>query len=213
MREFSFFMRNFQHLLSFLVPFLDKVPSKLLPSQVQDMISFVSRTGRNLQRYDGGCRQVVGCIPYRYKRSNSESLSVDETNSDDDHIEVLVISSQKGQAMMFPKGGWETDETMEQAALRETREEAGVIGRVECKLGKWQYMSKRGAIMHEGYMFPLLVEKQLELWPEKNVRKRRWVTVKEAREVCPQVWMREALDELVRRQSNTLSSTTERGTK
>ena len=29
--------------------------------------------------------------------------------------------------------------------------------------------------MHEGYMFSLLVQKQLELWPEKNIRKRRWV--------------------------------------
>ena len=29
--------------------------------------------------------------------------------------------------------------------------------------------------MHEGYMFSLLVQKQLELWPEKNIRKWRWV--------------------------------------
>ncbi|MCI12140.1 nudix hydrolase 4, partial [Trifolium medium] len=33
--------------------------------------------------------------------------------------------------MQFPKGGWETDETMEQAALRETIEEAGVVGNIE----------------------------------------------------------------------------------
>jgi diphosphoinositol-polyphosphate diphosphatase len=35
------------------------------------------------------------------------------------------------------QGGWESDESMEQAALRETIEEAGVIGSVEvsiCKL-------------------------------------------------------------------------------
>lgn len=29
------------------------------------------------------------------------------------------------------QGGWETDESMEQAALRETIEEAGVMGNIE----------------------------------------------------------------------------------
>ncbi|MFS8016413.1 putative hydrolase [Helianthus anomalus] len=33
--------------------------------------------------------------------------------------------------MLFPKGGWESDETMMEAALRESVEEAGVFGTVE----------------------------------------------------------------------------------
>lgn len=45
------------------------------------------------------------------------------------------------------------------------------------KLGKWYYKSKRQPIMHEGYMFPLLVKKELDNWPEMNTRKRRWVSV------------------------------------
>ncbi|OAY46484.1 nudix hydrolase 18, mitochondrial [Manihot esculenta] len=196
MRGLSFFVRNFANFLSFLLPFIDKLPSKLLPPQLEKIVALVSRTGRHLQRYDKGCRQVVGCVPYRYKKTDQPS-SMDETSHED--IEVLVISSQSGHGMLFPKGGWEEDESMEQAALRETLEEAGVIGKVECELGNWQYMSKRGAKMHEVYMFPMLVHKQLDLWPEKNIRKRRWVTVKEAREVCHNWWMREALDELVRR--------------
>jgi len=32
---------------------------------------------------------------------------------------------------MHAQGGWESDESMEQAALRETIEEAGVVGNVE----------------------------------------------------------------------------------
>uniref|UniRef100_M1B5F1 Diphosphoinositol polyphosphate phosphohydrolase n=1 Tax=Solanum tuberosum TaxID=4113 RepID=M1B5F1_SOLTU len=31
--------------------------------------------------------------------------------------------------MMFPKGGWEIDESLEEAASRETFEEAGVVGK------------------------------------------------------------------------------------
>ncbi|XP_019436731.1 PREDICTED: nudix hydrolase 18, mitochondrial-like [Lupinus angustifolius] len=179
---------------NFLYPFLfsKKLSVDLFPKQLENMMCLVSpRTGRHLQRYDKGCRQVVGCIPYRYKSKGIQ----------DKEIEVLVISAQKGQGMQFPKGGWEIDESMEQAALRETIEEAGVVGNVESKLGKWVYKSKSQAIMHEGYMFPLLVNKQLDNWPEMNFRKRRWMTVAEAKEICPHAWMKEALDVLVCRQT------------
>ncbi|OIW21269.1 hypothetical protein TanjilG_31384 [Lupinus angustifolius] len=155
------------------------------------MMCLVARTGRHLQRYDGGCRQVVGCIPYRYRRKGNQNME----------LEVLAISAQKGNGMQFPKGGWEIDESMEQAALRETIEEAGVVGSIESKLGKWLYKSKRQDSVHEGYMFSLLVKKQLENWPEKNIRNRRWMSVAEAKEVCPYTWMKEALDVLVSRQN------------
>lgn len=45
-----------------------------------------------------------------------------------------MISAQNGHGMQFPKGGWEIDESMEQAALRETLEEAGVVGNVEVSI-------------------------------------------------------------------------------
>nr|APR63907.1 hypothetical protein [Populus tomentosa] len=238
MRCFSFYLTNLTNLLNFLFPFLIKIPSKCLPVQIENMVNLVSRTGRHLQRYEKGYRLVVGCIPYRYKKSQ-EPASVEE-------LEVLVISAQNGQGMLFPKvliilcclhqqaryhhlvlkitvfshflflltnsllyieqGGWENDECMEEAAKRETEEEAGVIGVVQDKLGPWHYKSKRSCIMHESYMFPLLVQKELDCWPEKNIRKRRWVSINEAREVCHNWWMREALEELFRQQSRNLQS-------
>ncbi|KAJ8770253.1 hypothetical protein K2173_012695 [Erythroxylum novogranatense] len=157
------------------------------------MACLVARTGRQLQRYDNmGRRQVVGCIPYRYKICSDGTVS--------DELEVLVITSQKGSGgMMFPKGGWELDESVEQAAARESLEEAGVLGKVEVKLGKWSFLSKRTGTFYEGYMFPLLVTEQLDIWPEKNMRQRIWMTVEEAREVCRHLWMKEALDRFVER--------------
>lgn len=152
--------------------------------------SLVARTGRHLQRYDTvGYRQVVGCIPYRYSETEANK-SVE--------LEVLVISSQKGEGMLFPKGGWEMDEDKKAAALRETFEEAGVRGVVEEELGMWPYKSKRCDIMHNGYMFPLRVNEQLDHWPEQNSRQRKWMTATEAREVCQQGWMKEALNEFIR---------------
>ncbi|URD94109.1 Nudix hydrolase [Musa troglodytarum] len=105
------------------------------------MVVLVSRHGRRLQRYSSGRRLVVGelysdaalqfllitrCIPYKLKE-------VDEPCSEDTEpaIEVLVVSSQKGPELMFPKGGWELDESMPEAASREAFEEAGVRGSFE----------------------------------------------------------------------------------
>ncbi|KAL8535905.1 hypothetical protein ACS0TY_011524 [Phlomoides rotata] len=144
-----------------------------------------SRTGRHLQRFNQDHRLVVGCIPYRYKNGRS--------------VEVLVISSKKSEAMMFPKGGWETDESVEEAASRESLEEAGVLGKVECELGRWIFKSKSREIYHQGFMFPLLVTQQLDIWPEKTSRNRQWMSVSEAREACQQWWMKEALDKLTDR--------------
>ncbi|KAK7385676.1 hypothetical protein VNO78_31467 [Psophocarpus tetragonolobus] len=159
----------------------------------ENVVALVSRTGREFQRYRKGRRQVVGCIPYRYKIGDQTSLEAL------DELQVLVITSQKGKGMLFPKGGWELDESKKEAALRETVEEAGVRGTVEGKLGKWSFKSKTHDTFYEGYMFPLLVQEQLDFWPEQNVRQRIWMSVSEAREVCQHWWMKEALERLVNR--------------
>ncbi|XP_073146367.1 nudix hydrolase 18, mitochondrial-like [Henckelia pumila] len=163
--------------------------------ELKNIVGLVSRTGRHKQRYNfHGHRQVVGCIPYRYKIVNGKS-QVDEKD-----IEVLVITSQrKGKGMLFPKGGWETDELIESAALRETVEEAGVVGDVECTLGTWNIKNKNNMNCSECHMFPLLVKEQLDFWPEKDSRQRLWISVREARKVCQYWWMTEALEILVNR--------------
>ncbi|KAJ6805455.1 nudix hydrolase 18, mitochondrial-like [Iris pallida] len=162
------------------------------------MVSLVSRQGRQLQRYsNSGRRLVVGCIPYKFNMDNPCKSDLPQA------MEVLVVSSQKGCGMMFPKGGWETNETITQAASREALEEAGVQGNVERRLGKWRYQSKTQPVVHEGIMFPLNVTEELARWPEMDVRWRRWVTVAEAREGCNHLWMKEALDRLVRRLSSS----------
>ncbi|KAL1820438.1 hypothetical protein ACET3Z_015307 [Daucus carota] len=159
--------------------------------ELKNMVSMVARNGRHLQRYSTlGRRQVVGCIPYRY---------------DGAKLEVLVISSQrKGKGMLFPKGGWEMDESIREAALRETVEEAGVKGIVEEKLGQWSFKSKGNDAYYEGHMFPLYVMEQLEFWPEKHIRQRVWMSVSEAKEACQHWWMKEALDKLVIREEAKL---------
>ncbi|XP_076922856.1 nudix hydrolase 21, chloroplastic-like isoform X2 [Bidens hawaiensis] len=145
----------------------------------------VARTGRQLQVYNGQHRVVVG------------SVSVLESNNT---LEVLVISAQrKGKGMLFPKGGLELDEKIQEAAQRETFEEAGVSGAIGDKLGKWCFKSKGNDAYYEGHMFPLLVKDVSEEWPEKDIRQRHWMSAAKAKESCQYSWMREALDLLVTR--------------
>ncbi|KAL6631336.1 hypothetical protein ACP70R_028186 [Stipagrostis hirtigluma subsp. patula] len=149
--------------------------------------AMVARQGRELQRYSAstGGRVVVGCVPYRARRDGSGE------------VEVLVISSQKKGAaggVLIPKGGWELDESMDEAARREAMEEAGVAGEVAGPaLGRWCYRSRSYDATYEGIVLPLRVTAELERWPEMGARRREWVTAAEAIERCPHWWMREAL--------------------
>ncbi|KAJ6800882.1 nudix hydrolase 17, mitochondrial-like [Iris pallida] len=170
------------------------------------MACIVARQGRHMQRYNSGRRLVVGCIPYRFKTTSNNPGSIDHDDDRPRLVEILVITSQKGYGMMFPKGGWELDETMTEAASREALEEAGVRGEVEDILGKWKYKSRRYGTFYEGCMFPLRVSEELTSWPEMGARGRRWVTVEEAREGCEHLWMTEALEELDRRLSDNTNA-------
>lgn len=90
-----------------------------------------------------------------------------------------MISSSGGNGWVLPKGGWELDETVVDAARRETVEEAGVRGELEDQqLGVYPYSNRKpdpgqkGCIAH---MFVMHVKEELDAWPEAGLRSRRWV--------------------------------------
>ncbi|KAI0510589.1 nudix hydrolase 13, mitochondrial [Dendrobium catenatum] len=157
-----------------------------------------ARTGRHLQRYENHFRLVAGCIPYRINRH------VDNPTGDLlSMLEVLMITSPNQHDLVFPKGGWENDEAMDEAASREALEEAGVRGIIhDSLLGVWEFRSKskqnlcgqEGAC--RGYMFALEVNEELEFWPEQSTHDRKWLNVWEAWKLCRYDWMREALNSL-----------------
>jgi len=153
----------------------------------------VARTGRERQRYlDGGQRLVAGCIPVR--------------ESKDGGVEVLLVNSKHGKGLIFPKGGWETDETAEEAAARETMEEAGVKGELQ-GLGQFEFSSKSrkkegfdgakaGCVAH---VFVMTVTEELSAWPEQDYRSRTWCNPKSAIENCRHEWMQDALRQWVKK--------------
>lgn len=163
------------------------------------MSTLVARTGRQRQRYENNFRLVSGCIPYRPVR-NDEDHSFDLENT----IEVLMISSPNRDDLVFPKGGWEDDETVEEAACREALEEAGVRGIIKGdSLGDWNFRSKskQEICSLEGgcrvYMFALEVTEELDTWPEQENHDRKWLLIKEAFQLCRYKWMSTALEKFL----------------
>ncbi|KAL6498531.1 Nudix hydrolase 16, mitochondrial [Orobanche hederae] len=175
------------------------------------MSELVARTGRHQQRYEDGYRLIAGCIPFRYR-------NVEEDGGDtlEKIVEVLMINSNSGSGLLFPKdswivqkqrgkiycllGGWENDETAEEAAGREAMEEAGVRGDLVHFLGCFSFKSKtlQDEYSPEGLcraaMYALHVKEELDCWPEKSQRKRSWLTIPEAVKCCRHAWMQEALE-------------------
>ncbi|KAB1999412.1 hypothetical protein ES319_D12G160500v1 [Gossypium barbadense] len=166
-----------------------------------------ARKGRHRQRYQDHLRLVAGCIPYRLQKDVEDSNS-----SVTSRINVLMISTPNRDDLVFPKGGWENDETVHEAACREALEEAGVKGILdEDPLGVWEFRSKsrQNCCNMEGgcrgYMFALEVTEELDSWAEQTSYKRQWVSNKkpklspeEAYKFCRYDWMRDALQVFLR---------------
>ncbi|KAB5519317.1 hypothetical protein DKX38_023636 [Salix brachista] len=97
--------------------------------------SFFKCTHSFRQNKTGGALNYYKqCIPLKYR-----SFADNEGGKYEKVVKVLVINANSGPGLLFPKfpfvwisknmqGGWENDETVEEAAAREALEEAGVRG-------------------------------------------------------------------------------------
>jgi diphosphoinositol-polyphosphate diphosphatase len=137
-----------------------------------------AREGRSKQRYtEDGCRLVTGCVPFRVLPSGS--------------VQILLITNRKKSQWIIPKGGWESDETLQEAAARETYEEAGCLGTIEACIMEASYEGKTTSKQYHIY-FAMRVEEVLEDYPEAN-RQRQWVALEEALQLCSRPGMHEAI--------------------
>lgn len=103
-------------------------------------------------------------IPYRLK---------------DDNLEILLITSIRKKKWIIPKGFIEFNLTAFESAKKEAFEEAGVIGTNETiELGSFT-LKKYGGLT-KIVVYSMEVEKIKDEYPEKNLRKRKWYSVKDA---------------------------------
>jgi diphosphoinositol-polyphosphate diphosphatase len=113
-----------------------------------------------------------------------------------DKTKVLMVSATKQtDRWVLPKGGVELDEIDDhsQSAIRETWEEAGVIGKITNCLGviedarppkTWANKQNNGGSTwpprSEFHFYEMEFEKAESVYPESSTRTRKWVTYREA---------------------------------
>jgi len=117
-----------------------------------------------------GFRMRAACVCLRSKMEN----------------EVLLVSSSGGHGWIIPGGKVDPSEAHNPAvsAVREAREEAGVVGKLGRYLGVFEN-SERG---HRTTVFVLYVDwlQPEELWEESKGRRRQWFPISVAKQLLSQ---------------------------
>lgn len=111
-----------------------------------------------------GLTRQYGALPFR--------------RGSDGRIEIALVTSRTRRRWIIPKG-WPQPEEAHLAAAREALEEAGLVGTVAQKaIGAYRYDKIRAdgaAVACEVDVHLLAVERELDHWPEREHRLRRWV--------------------------------------
>jgi 8-oxo-dGTP pyrophosphatase MutT (NUDIX family) len=133
-------------------------------------------------------REQYGAAPYRV--------------ADDGGVEVLLVTTRETGRWMAPKG-WPIKRLGPLGtALQEAYEEAGVRGKGGPAIGAFDYLKvmRKGANqICEVEVFPLLVSEELEDWPERAERERRWFTPGDASAAVEEKRLRTILADLPER--------------
>ena len=99
----------------------------------------------------------------------------------DDSMHVVLVTSLSAKKWILPKGVIDPGETPESTALKEAREEAGVLGQIAGEsLGSFRHEKWGGVANVE--VFPLRVQQLLDEWDERKDRQRLVIPVDEAKQ-------------------------------
>jgi 8-oxo-dGTP pyrophosphatase MutT (NUDIX family) len=123
-------------------------------------------------------REQAGAIPFRRKKDGNE---------------VCLIRNKGRKKWKIPKGFVDPGETVQQAALKEAWEEAGLSGRLSgAEIGSYVYEKWGMKLTVSVYLME--VTEQEDDWEESRFRERRWLPVNEAFEMLKKHPIRPLLD-------------------
>ncbi|MEO7410251.1 MAG: DUF47 family protein [Sphingomicrobium sp.] len=118
----------------------------------------------------GGTIRQIAALPYR---SSGPAL--------DSPVSVLLVTSRETKRWVIPKGNLAGGVAPHIGAAEEAFEEAGVVGAIcPVALGSFRYRKRKGSgasLMADVEVFPLAVNRELDDWPEKAERERRWFSL------------------------------------
>src|SRR5580692_7897767 len=112
--------------------------------------------------------------------------------------QIMLLTSRETRRWVIPKGWPMKGRKPAEVASQEAYEEAGLIGNVVGKrpLGNFHYEKRlaKKAVICEVRVFLFRVEQQLDHWPEKGWRERRWFDASEAAALVEEGGLAEILD-------------------
>jgi 8-oxo-dGTP pyrophosphatase MutT (NUDIX family) len=104
----------------------------------------------------------------------------------DGELQVLLITTRDTGRWLVPKGWPEKGMAPHQLAAHEAFEEAGITGKVsKHPVGSFEYLKRlegRSAKRCRVMVFSLEVAEELADWPERDERRRQWMSPAEAAE-------------------------------
>ena len=94
-------------------------------------------------------------------------------------LEIALVTTSGGKRWVVPKGSLDDGEQAHDAAIRETEEEAGLIGELNRRpLGRYRYTKQSERYQVDVYV--MRVPEVLDYWREARYRSRRWMAVEDA---------------------------------
>lgn len=98
-------------------------------------------------------------------------------------LRILLVTSLETRRWVLPKGNVEDGLTPRESALREAFEEAGIEGDAAGReIGAYLYRKddSKGGGLRRVAVFPMQVSRVLDDWPEKDRRRREWMSPEDA---------------------------------
>ena len=97
----------------------------------------------------------------------------------EERVEIALVTSQGGKRWVVPKGSLDDGEDAMDAAIRETEEEAGLIGELINRSIGWYRYTKQNDWYHVD-VYVMRVTAVLDSWMEAQHRHRRFMPVEDA---------------------------------
>lgn len=135
----------------------------------------------------------------RFRRGSpiSQSMAIPFRRDASGGLEILLITSRRRGRWVLPKGNIKRM-LPHASAAKEAFEEAGVLGVVsEIAVNSYQQASPEDALSKQTFIpaFPLFVNTVLQVWPEMNLRERRWYSMKDALSIIKEEGVRLILEQ------------------
>lgn len=135
----------------------------------------------------------AGALPWRQRQGKKNGK-----------VEILLITGRRSGRWMIPKGWRMLGKSVAESAAQEAFEEAGVEGTIEREpLGRFRHVKQHilfGKVEVDIQVHVLSVERELDDWPERGERLRKWFKLEEA----PTKVDSDELRDLIRRFGNWL---------